>query len=153
MLIQQGLTNICVLLVYFGLAGVWGMLLGRSFSSRLYLLFSLIFGGMLFLPSSIWLPWSGGAKITAWALALGIAILYAAKPEPLPGWVWSHRFGLFYFGGMMFLTVIWALFMQQTMQWYGLGLSALLIGILIIMRTLTDAMMPINKDIGSNGGA
>jgi hypothetical protein len=138
----HGLTNISVLLVYCGLAGVWGTLLGRSLSNRIYIHLSVIFGVALFLPSSIWLPWVGLAKLGAWALALGLVILFATQPESLPDWVWSHRFGLLYFGSMMLLTVIWALFLHQTMQWVGLGLSALLMVLLISMRTITEIGKP-----------
>jgi hypothetical protein len=151
MVILQGLTNISVLLVYLGLAGVLGRLLGRGVNSRLYLFLSLIFGVTLFLPSSIWLPWGGSARFAVWALAMGLVVLFAAQPESLPKWLWSHRFGLVYFGGMMLLTVIWALFTQQTMQWVGLGLSALLTGLLIIMRTLTDYRVPRNNHPNQDG--
>ena len=153
MVILQELTNISVLLVYCGLAGMWGTLLGRSFKNKYFMLLSLIFGVVLFLPSSIWLPWVGGIKYATWVLALGLVILFAAQPESLPGWVWSYRFGLVYFGGMMLLTVIWVLFSQQTMQWVGLGLSALLMGLLILMRTITESGKPQNNGASQHEGA
>jgi hypothetical protein len=134
----QGLTYVSVFLVYCGMAGIWGRLLSRSYHNRLNLLFSVIMGGMLFIISSVWLPWSGLGRIAAWVLALGVVILYAMRPVGPPEWIWSHRFGLIYFGGMMLLTVIWSLFSQQTMQWIGLGFSALLTGLLIILRTFTE---------------
>ena len=147
----HGLTNISVLLIYCGLAGVWGTLLGLGLSNRIYMHLSIIFGVTLFLPSSIRLPWVGLAKIAAWILALGLVINFATQPESLPDWVWSHRFGLLYFGSMMLLTVIWALFSHQTMQWVGFGLSSLM-GLLIIMRTITEIGKPLKNGAGQNQG-
>ena len=150
MVLLQGLTNVSVLLVYFGLAGVWGKLLGRGLTNRLYMLISLIFGVALFLPSSIWLPWGWSARFAAWILALGLVVVFATQPGSLPGWMWSYRFGLVYFGAMMLLTVVWAFFTQQTMQWTGLGLSALLIGLLIVMRTLAEYGASSNNSASKN---
>lgn len=114
-------TELISLLVYCGFSGVLGALLRRG-----WLGWSLVFGGLVFLPVSLGLPDAWWARFVGWSLAVVVIMLYYKCPARLPGWLWGKTFAWFYLAGLMILISAWGVISGYVGVGAASGVAAIL---------------------------
>jgi len=102
-----------VSLLYFGFAGVLGVIVKRARSNPTASLTCLagLHGTCLFIPASIFVVWM--PESTPWiqipVFLAGVTISYLAykQPETIPYRFWERTFALRYFGVAMLFATLW----------------------------------------------
>lgn len=126
-----------IIVIYFGFASLQGVLIRwlRSNNSRDARIVGLAYSGLIFLPSSLFLPILPLPRTAIWIAALILIFVFSNRPNQLPEWLWSLRFGLRYCSAAMGLILVWSVLFQ--FSFWGLSFSAIaaLAGLLTWQRS------------------
>lgn len=109
-----------VSLLYFGFAGVLGVIVKRaaSNSTASMTILAWLHGTCLFVPASIFVVWM--PESTPWiqipVFLLGVSISYLAykQPDNIPHRFWGRTFALRYFGVAMLFATLWGVSLLLT---------------------------------------
>ena len=104
------MSTIAILVTHFGFAGALGALIyqARRQPDSVYTQGVFAFGSLVFLPSSLLLPFTSWLRYTAWFIAIAIALVFSFRPARLPAWLWSPLFAYRYLVVVMLAILVWS---------------------------------------------